>query len=101
MPDFDKLQQNTERLNNLLKDKNEGLSTWCEMVGETWKEIAEQWSNVEDIKLYKYTLKRLTIAASKFIDDDTEETLKEIEQAKFIAEELLMGKIDIVKELMK
>jgi len=55
----------------------------------------------EKEQLLDDVLRRLTIAARVFIENDTDEALAEMEQAKFIAEELLMGKIDVVKTLME
>ncbi len=55
----------------------------------------------EKEKLFKDVLRRLTTAARIFIEKDDDESLAEIEQAKFIAEELLMGHFDIAKTLME
>jgi len=44
MPDFDKLHEEVKKLDALLKDRQEGLSSWCLLVGERWRAIADLWS---------------------------------------------------------
>lgn len=44
MPDLDKLQKDVNELNELLKDRHEGVSSWCIAVGQRWQSIAEAWS---------------------------------------------------------
>jgi hypothetical protein len=45
MPDFDKVHELASRLSNLTKpcNRQEGLASWCMMVGRTWGELAEGW----------------------------------------------------------
>lgn len=38
-----KLTSAVNRLNALLQDPQPGLSSWCLMVGEAWKEISDLW----------------------------------------------------------
>lgn len=57
MPDFDKLHDAARRLELLTRpgQREEGLHSWCLMVGETWKEIFEQWianPTPEEIRAY-------------------------------------------------
>jgi hypothetical protein len=44
MPDFDKLQEDVNALDELLKNRQEGRTSWCIMVGRRWQSIAEAWS---------------------------------------------------------
>jgi len=50
MPDFDKLHRLSSKLAALTKpgDRQEGLSTWCVFVGETWRDIAGMWDEPAD-----------------------------------------------------
>lgn len=52
-------------------------------------------------EVYEPTLRRLTIASRMYIENDTDEALAELEQAKFIAEELLLGRVEAVKIFME
>jgi hypothetical protein len=49
MPDFDRLHQLSRQLAQLTAPgaQEPGLASWCVMVGETWKEIAEMWQSPE------------------------------------------------------
>jgi hypothetical protein len=39
--DFVKLRQEVERLNNLLKDDEQGCFSWCQAVIDSWKKISD------------------------------------------------------------
>ena len=44
MPDFKKLKEHVDRLSKLLDEPQEGLSSWCLMVGSEWKNISAMWT---------------------------------------------------------
>lgn len=43
MPDFKKLEQHVNNLSNLLSNPQEGLGSWCLLVGNEWGKISEMW----------------------------------------------------------
>ena len=49
MPNFDKLHEHVKNLDSLLKQKEMGVGSWCIMVGEQWKAIADMYyGNIKD-----------------------------------------------------
>jgi len=42
---FDELKTHIQQLNELLKDPQFGLSTWCELYVKHMKEISDYWVN--------------------------------------------------------
>lgn len=42
---WEQLKEAVDCLNQLLKDEQPGLSSWCMMYGETMKSIMEYWEN--------------------------------------------------------
>lgn len=44
MPDFKKLKEHVDRLSKLLDEPQEGLSSWCLMVGSEWQHISAMWT---------------------------------------------------------
>jgi len=47
MPDWVKLKEHTDNLSSLLENVEDGLYSWCMMVGNEWKVIADMWNGPE------------------------------------------------------
>lgn len=55
MPDLDKLHEHVKKLDLLLSDRQEGISSWAIMVSEHWKAISEMWDGPkEPLSDYEY-----------------------------------------------
>ena len=64
MQDLDKLHTHVKKLDSLLKDRHEGLSTWCICVGANWKVISDMWTGEsETYSQWETEKKRANIAA--------------------------------------
>lgn len=44
IPDFKKLKEHVDKMQDLLNDPHPGLYTWCFALGKQWQKVAEMWT---------------------------------------------------------